>query len=208
MPQPFDFENWNRREHFEFFARYELPYWGVTCEVDCTEAYRRAGEEKYPFFLGYHYASIRAVNEVEALRMRIESDRAILFDRVHVSTTIARPDGTFGFSFMPYEDDFQRFLEQSVREIRRIRAETGLKIPYFGQDIVYYTVLRGLRMTSMDHARRTTPGAAVPLMAFGEAYEKEGRRLLPHSIHVHHALVDGPHVAAYFERFQHYLDQG
>ena len=29
-----DLESWPRRPHFEFFRRYEMPFWNVTAEVD------------------------------------------------------------------------------------------------------------------------------------------------------------------------------
>ncbi|RZJ50126.1 MAG: chloramphenicol acetyltransferase, partial [Chryseobacterium sp.] len=31
-----DLENWNRKEHFEFFSKMKSPYFGFTTEVECT----------------------------------------------------------------------------------------------------------------------------------------------------------------------------
>ena len=43
-------------------------------------------------------------------------------------------------------------------------------------------------------------------MVFGKMFEDGGRRKLPFSVEVHHALMDGYHVGKYFELFQQKLD--
>ncbi len=35
-----DFENWNRREHFQFFNQFDEPFFGIVAEIDCTVAYQ------------------------------------------------------------------------------------------------------------------------------------------------------------------------
>ncbi|MEF9478306.1 CatA-like O-acetyltransferase [Chryseobacterium sp. 1B4] len=44
-----DIDNWNRKEHFEFFSNMASPYFGFTTEVDCTKAYETAKEKGYSF---------------------------------------------------------------------------------------------------------------------------------------------------------------
>jgi chloramphenicol O-acetyltransferase type A len=39
-------------------------------------------------------------------------------------------------------------------------------------------------------------------MAFGKISEQSGQRLMPISVEVHHALMDGLHVGRYLERLQ------
>jgi chloramphenicol O-acetyltransferase type A len=46
----------------------------------------------------------------------------------------------------------------------------------------------------------------VPKIVFGRHREAGGRRWMPVSVEVHHALVDGLHVGRFFERFQALLD--
>ena len=70
-----------------------------------------------------------------------------------------------------------------------------------------HTVLRGIRFTSLDHPRRISRDYAIPLLAFGEMFVENDRRKLPHSVHAHHALVDGQHMEKYFRAFQRFLDE-
>ena len=42
MKTVIDTDSWKRKEHYEFFSRYEEPFFGITTNVDCTKAYKRA----------------------------------------------------------------------------------------------------------------------------------------------------------------------
>jgi len=44
-------------------------------------------------------------------------------------------------------------------------------------------------------------------MAFGEMVQDDNRRTIAHSLHAHHALVDGRHAAMYYQRVQAKLDE-
>ena len=207
MKTPIDLATWPRREHFEFFRQYDMPFWGVTAQLNCTRLYDKAKNEGFPFSAGYHFASLQAVNEVEELRCRIEDDQPVRYDAIHLSTTIARPDGTFGFSFQRYTEDFTQFITEFITETKRVQSETGLKSPYDGQDIIYYTVARGIAFTSFDHPFMFRRQGSVPLMAFGEMVSDGTRKTIAHTLHAHHALVDGQHAARYFRRVQERLEK-
>jgi len=207
MKTTIDLTTWPRREHFEFFKQYDMPFFGITTQLDCTQLYDKAKKEGFPFSAAYHFASLRAANEVEELRCRIEDDQPILYDVIHLSTTIARPDGTFGFSFQRYTKNFEQFVAEFIAEAKRVQSETGLKNPYSDQDVIYYTVARGIAFTSFDHPMMFRRQGSIPLMAFGEMVQDGQRKMIAHSLHVHHALVDGRHVAKYFQRIQQRLNE-
>ena len=201
-----DLETWNRTEHFNLFRKYDVPFWSVSANIDVTNAYRRCKAGGHSFAAFYHWASAKAINEIDALKMRIEDGKPVLFDTIHVSTTIARPDSTFGFSFTPFDADFETFHEALRIETERVKAESGLKSPYSGIDVVYFTVLRRVKFTMMEHATSLGDGAAIPFLTFGESFEENGRLLLPHSLRAHHAIVDGQHVGRYYERLEEILN--
>jgi len=206
MKNIIDLETWNRTDHYNLFRKYDVPFWSVSANVDVTRAYRWCKEHGRSFAIVYHWASAKAINEIDALKMRIENEKPVLFDTIHVSTTIARPDGTFGFSFTAFDEDFTAFHEASVAEAERAKAESGLKSPYSGIDVVYFTVLRKVKFTMMEHAHGLGDGAAIPFLTFGETFEENGRLVLPHSMRIHHSLVDGQHVGRYYERLEEILN--
>ena len=72
MKHLIDLATWNRREHFTFFSAFEEPFFGLVATVDCTRALAEAKRLGVPFFLYYLHAALQTVDQVEALRYRIE----------------------------------------------------------------------------------------------------------------------------------------
>lgn len=62
-----------------------------------------------------------AINKVEAFRLRILDDKVVLFDEINAGSTLAREDGTFGFSFMKFSKDFKVFNKEMQRKKEAIK---------------------------------------------------------------------------------------
>lgn len=203
-----DIESWNRKEHFEFFSKMKSPYFGFTTEVDCTKAYDNAKEKGYSFFAYYLYKSMVAINKVDELKLRMVDDQIILFDEVHVGSTIGREDGTFGFSFFEYSEDFKKFNEGLQNQINIVQNSKGLGISNDVLPInhIRHTTIPWSSFTTILHPTNFDPKECIPKIAFGKFSIKDGRKMMPVSIEAHHGLADGLHLAKYFEEFQKQLD--
>lgn len=207
MKHTLHLDAWNRRDHFRFFKQFEEPFFGVTAEVDCTKAYRRAKETGASFFLCYLYCSLRAANETEPFRYRIEGDAVIVYDVVHASPTINRPDGTFGFSYLDYYPLFLDFVREAQKEIDVVQNATGLIPALSSEAVIHYSSLPWIAFTSVSHARAFSFKDSIPKITFGKMTERNGVLKMPVSVHVHHGLMDGFHVGQYFDRFQQALNE-
>ena len=207
MTQEIDLDAWPRRQHFDWFRAYERPYFNVCVPVDATRLSQCCKETATPFSIAYHFLSIRAANETEPFRYRLRGDRVIVHETLDCGTTVAVADDRFVFAYIEYVDEFSTFRRHFEDELGRIRASDGRLAPAEERDdLVHYSVLPWLAFTSFSHARRDGNQDSVPKLVFGKTYELEGRMLMPHSVEVHHALMDGIHVGKYFERLQKLLD--
>lgn len=200
-------ETWNRKDQFRFFNQFEEPFFGVTVQIDCTNSYRIAKEKEYSFFLYYLHASLKAANQIEPFRYRIENDQVYLYDVVNASPTINRPDGTFGFSYMDYNPDFILFTQDAKKAIDEVRNSSGLIPAVSGENVIHYSSVPWLNFTSLSHARSFSFKDSCPKISFGKMTEVNGRKQMPVSIHVHHALMDGFHVGQFVELFQELLEE-
>jgi chloramphenicol O-acetyltransferase type A len=61
--------------------------------------------------------------------------------------------------------------------------------------------------TSFSHARNWRQQDSIPRIAFGKFIEENDRILLPISVEVHHALVDGLHVGRFLMRLEELLSK-
>ena len=203
-----DLENWDRKDHFHFFNGFEEPFWGVTVDIDCSIAYAKAKESKVSFFLWYLHKSIMAVNQIPEFKYRIDGqNRVVIHDTICASATIQRPNGTFGFSYIDFYQDFETFKEEAQKEIKRVRNSNDLMPATNSDAVVHYSSLPWLKFTSFSHARRFSTKDSVPKISFGKMTETDGIQTMPVSIHVHHGLVDGIHMGKYVELLQQLLNE-
>lgn len=203
-----DLDTWNRREHFEFFSSFEDPGFGLVDEVECTMAYRQCKAEGTSFFATYLHRSLIAANGLEALRYRIVDGKPVLCDIIHAGPTIARDDGTFGFSFIPFNNNFRRFSEALDKEIEAVKNSTGLRKSVDGEriNVIYFSTLPWIRFTALKHPFSSMENAGIPKITFGKLNRRGGRYFLPIGIEVHHGLLDGLHVAEYLKFLQEMLN--
>ena len=206
MKKLLNIDTWNRKDQFRFFNQFEEPFFGVTVQIDCTNAYRLSKEKEYSFFLYYLHASLRAANQIEPFRYRIDNEQVYLYDVVNASPTINRPDGTFGFSYMDYNPDFILFTQDAKKAIDEVRNSSGLIPAVSGENVIHYSSVPWLNFTSLSHARSFSFKDSCPKISFGKMTEVNGRKQMPVSIHVHHALMDGFHVGQFVELFQELLE--
>ncbi len=204
MKQFIDLEHWKRKEHFEFFSALDDPFFGITTLVDFTDIYKRSKEERKSFFLYSVHFLLKCINETTAFKLRIEDDQVVQYDFIHVSPTIGREDGTFGFGFFEYNADFDVFVQNAEKEIERVRNVGGLSFSENTKrtDLIRYLALPWFAFSEMKHAVSFGKGDFVPRISTGKLVKEGNRYLLPVSISVHHALVDGRDVAELIEKLE------
>ncbi|WP_369765866.1 CatA-like O-acetyltransferase [Flavobacterium sp. WC2429] len=204
-----DIENWPRKEHFNFFRKFEEPFFGVTVEIDCTKAYQTSKKLESTFFIYYLYKTLVAVNTIEPFRYRISEDKIIIYDKIDGSATIGRTDGSFGFSWIEYDADFEIFTANAVLEIERVQNASGLFTRAFDTDnVIHFSAIPWINFTSLSHARSYTFPDSCPKISFGKMSTNEaGKKTMSMSIHVHHGLMDGLHVGQFVDCFQELMNQ-
>ena len=205
MRHEIDLATWKRREHFEVFKNFNEPLFGVTVKVECSNAYIKSKELRYPFSLFYLYLSLKAVNEIEEFRYRIEDDKVFCYDQVDAGPTIFREDETYGVGYLKYYVDIDEFMTHANIEVKRVKEERGLKFPVSGENIVHYSTVPWADFTSVNHARRLDIGRSIPKITFGKITRTGDAMWMPVDVHANHAVMDGFHVSKFIERFQELL---
>ncbi|MFT3902071.1 MAG: chloramphenicol acetyltransferase [Niabella sp.] len=202
-----DIEQWNRKEHFLFFSQFEEPFFGVTVNIDCTQAYKTAKQKGNSFFLYYLFRALKTANEIENFRYRIINKQVYLFDSINASPTINRPNGTFGFAYMDYCQDENDFYTGALKEIERVRQSNDLMPAVSGENVIHFSAIPWIDFTALSHARSFSYPDSSPKISFGKVTEHSGRKTMPVSIHVHHGLMDGYHVGLFVEKFQELMNE-
>jgi chloramphenicol O-acetyltransferase type A len=202
-----DIDTWNRKDHYTLYSSFNQPFFGFSAHVPCTAAYEYCKTNDRSFYLYYLHKILFAVNQIENLRLRIHDDKVALYDEIHVSPTVGREDTTFGFSFMPFEADFDTFEKASKEEIKRVKAATGLCMSQhtWRIDTIHFSAVPWIDFTMVQHAGMVGGKDSCPKVSVGKLTQADGVYKLPVSLHAHHALVDGYHAGQFFELLESYL---
>ncbi|WP_329805975.1 chloramphenicol acetyltransferase [Flavobacterium facile] len=207
MKQKLDITTWNRKEHFEFFCKFEEPFFGTTIQLDCTKAYTKAKELGVSFFTYYLHKTLVAVNKTENFRYRIHDGKVFIYDKINISSTILRDDKTFGFSEIEYNENLNAFIENYNTEASRVKNTSGLFTREYNENIVHFSALPWINFTSISHSRSFTFPDSCPKFSFGKMTTDNDKKFMSMSVHVHHGLVDGYHLGLFFEEFERLMNE-
>jgi chloramphenicol O-acetyltransferase type A len=206
MGRYLDVTTWARRDLFEFFRDYTNPYFNICSRLDVTKLLEilRARPET-SVSLTYHYFALRAANEIEPFRYRLNDGKVFVHDVVHGGTIVLLPNESFNFAYFDYQEDFATFIVEAEHATRAAQRSDARFSPSPSEDRIHFSVLPWISFTSFAHARNNGRADSVPKIAFGKFIRKKDRMLLPISVEVHHALMDGLHVGRFLTRLEEML---
>jgi len=208
MAHYLDLARWARRDVFEFFRDFDKPYFNVCTRLDITNllALLRV-RPKVSISLVYHYFALRVANEIEPFRYRLREGQVLVHEVIHGGTTVLTPAENFTLAYFDYEENFGKFVNEAGRAIEEARKGDGAFLPRSDDARIHFTTLPWFSFTSFSHARNWAREDSVPKIAFGKFTPEGERTLLPFSVEVHHALMDGLHVGRYLGRLEETLLQ-
>lgn len=198
MPKYLDVTTWARRDVFEYFRQFDKPYFNICTQLDITRLLALLRDRPdFSVMLAYHYFALRAANEVEPFRYRLRDGQVIVHDVIHGGTTVLLPNENFTLAYFDYDEDFGKFIRQADRAVKEVVSGDGAFLPNPSDDRIHFTTLPWVSFTSFSHARNWRHEDSIPKIAFGKFVTENERTLLPFSVEVHHALMDGLHVGRY-----------
>jgi len=203
MAEYLDVTKWARRDLFQFFLNFDNPYFNICTRVDVTgllELLR--GRPDVSVTLAYHYFALRVANEIEPFRYRLREGKVLIHDVINGGTTVLLPNESFSFAYFDYHEDFEEFITEAQRSVSEVQKGAAPFSPKEADNAIHFTVLPWLSFTSFSHARNWGREDSVPKIAFGKFVTENDRTLLPISVEVHHALIDGLHVGRFLTQLE------
>lgn len=212
-----DLSRWHRRAHFEFYRRFDEPFFGFCVDIDCGNAFSQCKSAGESFYLFYLHKIAQVANELESFRYRLEDDRVAVYDHVAIGSTVAREDGSFGFSYLPFHPDFEQFCRDAEREFARVRSRSDLEPSNGSDNVIHFSAVPWVKFSALSHARHFSHTDSCPKISVGKlssvpAFADDGsvvaKQVMPVSVHGHHALMDGADIAHFMQRLEQLLTEG
>ncbi|OUR91788.1 chloramphenicol acetyltransferase [Flavobacteriales bacterium 34_180_T64] len=201
-----DVNTWKRKQHFEHFSSMADPYFGVTIPFDVTNAHKLSKALNVSFFGVYLHDCMKAINDVDALKLRVENDEIVKYDTIHASATLMRADNTFALSYIRYSTDINEFIHNIDAEKLRILNTNDFYPPENKLDCIHCSALPWVNFTGHKEAVSGNFDT-VPKLAFSKTVESKDTLEMNVAIYANHALVDGYDVGMFAEKFQQYLNK-
>lgn len=198
---PVDLATWPRAAQFRFFRTYDRPHYAVTSRLDVTAVMARKATGLSPYRACLHAIGV-GIHAVPELCMRFRGENVVRHDMITLSMTVPTQAGSFGYAYVPFVADFTSFDLQAKALIDRTAAGADLA-PNDGErdDLAYLSCMPWLDYTAINNAL-PGPQDCIPRVTWGRIVDHGGRFDMAMTLEVHHALVDGAQVGAYFAAVQ------
>lgn len=113
----------------------------------------------------------------------------------------------FGFCTVGYRPDFAAFATRAQASVEAIRRNPSLEDEPGRDDLLFMTAIPWVAFTGLEHPIHMHPADSVPRIAWGKLTRQGERLQMPLSVQAHHALMDGLHLARFYEYIQLLFDR-
>jgi len=195
-----DIDQWDRKEHFNFFLRSDLPFYNVNFNVDVSGLRAFCKKEGLSVNSALIYTTVKALNRIGNFLYRLEAGKVVRYDRIDPSFTYIREgEELFRLITVDFNDDLAVF-DHTVREaIAGSSAYFDVSKLRERSNFVFISALPWIPFTGVDHTQSLKKEDAIPRISWGKMHEKEGKTVLPYNIQVNHIFIDGLHVGKFYE---------
>ena len=203
-----DLNHWPRNERYQFFKQLNHPRFSITAELDITSFYQYVKQESLSFYLSMIHLLMEEINKLEAIKYRIKGNEVYLFEILHPSFTDSI-DNTDDFKIVnaPFYSDMHQFIESAKQKSIKQGHTFVNHEDESRQDFIYISTFPWASCTQITHAYHDANQDAVPRVTWSKYYQKNGSYMMPITIEVHHAFVDGRHVGMLLNHLQERMNQ-
>jgi chloramphenicol O-acetyltransferase type A len=193
-------DTWERKEHFNFFLRGDLPFYNVNFHVDITglrdyvKAYGLSLNNTLIFLV------TKTLNRIDNFRYRLVDGKVIKYERINPSFACIRGnEELFRMITVEFIDDLVAFDRKVKEEIKNSNSYFDFRLLNGRTDFVFISTLPWIPFTGIDHTLSLRKEDAIPRISWGKYFEQDGKVLLPFNIQVNHIFVDGLHVGKFYQ---------
>lgn len=196
-----DLDSYSRRDHFEYFKGLPYPYAGITVNVDATAVVDYSKRNNRSFYLSFLHAVALAADNVPEFRQRIHNDGIIEYSQCPTSHIELLEDESYRYCTLYHHMPLSEYFAQA-EDARKACKNNDLQEDENVESMYFISTLPWLHYTELIQPVACGE-ESNPRITWGR-YEvsSNGKIEMPVSVLVHHALVDGIHLARFFDHLK------
>lgn len=202
-----DLNKYSRRQHFEYFCSLQYPYLGITNNVDVTELVEFCRKYNHSFYLVFIHLVALAADEISEFRQRINEKEIIEYDECPTSHIELLNDGTYGYCTLYHHMKFDEYMIYANEMRKKCLDKKGIKEDDDSNSMYFISTLPWIHYTSLIQpvAGGEESNPRITWGKFQEDYY--GRKQLPVTVLVHHGLMDGIHIAQFYQSLEKQINE-
>lgn len=202
-----DVSTWKRKQTYLFYKDMDIPTYSMTFNLDVTSFYQHIKKIKTSFYFSFMHLVMKEMNQIENFKYRFIKDEPYLCESIHPSfTDLIKDTDQFKIVTIDLVDDLNMFI-QLAKEKSFLQGDQFIDYHEEArQDLVYITTFPWAFYQSVTQATNLDSKDAIPRVTWGKYEEQMGRIIMPFSVSVHHAFVDGLHVGMLIQNIQKSLN--
>jgi len=196
-------ENWERREFYEHFIKEVVCSYSITVNLDITPL---KGQRLYPAMI---WLLTKTVNSLPEFRTVLTPEGPGIYDSMHpMYTVFNRENKNLSGIWSYFAEDYNEFLknyesdEEEYSHSTRYTPKGGTPENSFNISMLPWLEFTAVNINVYDEGK-----FLLPIFTMGKYFERDGKRLLPLAIQVHHAVCDGYHVGLFAEKLQENINR-
>ncbi len=196
---------WKRAPYFGLYTKMIPTGFNVCVDLDVTKMYQYFKQKGYKFASGYRYITMKLINEREYFRIAYKDGKLGYYDYLIPSyANFHEDDQTTSVMWVDYKETFGEFNKAYLEEQAKYKDVHGIiaKPEMPPENSCMIGVLPWTSFTSYSPVPYAAPTQFFPVLEAGKFKKTEGKILMPFSITVSHAVVDGYGVSEYLEALQ------
>lgn len=210
MFQLIDMDQWERREHYQYYDEKLKCVYSITADLDVTALQKKVKEKHLRFYPAFVYCAARAVNAAREFRMGTDAEgNPGFWDVMHPSYTIFHEDDhTFSDLWTFYDESFSAFYQSMTADMALYGKKKGVKVKA-GQPQNFFCIscVPWLNYSGYHTACVDSRPNLFPILTFGRYQEEGGRVKMPFTVTIAHAAADGYHTSKFIQDLQKIIDE-
>ncbi len=198
-----DFKTWERKEFYEHFINEVVCTYSTTVNLDITNLKRM---RLYPTII---WLLTKAVNQMPEFRTALTDKGVGIYDEMHPAYTIFNKENeNFSAIWTEFHAGYNEFLSAYETDVAKFSSSTHYAPkPDRPSNTFDISMVPWFTFTSFNINVFGEGKYLLPIFTLGKYFDDNGKRLLPISIQVHHAVCDGYHIGKFVETLQTMIDK-
>ena len=197
-----DLDKYERRRHFEYFSSLQYPYVGITNNVDVSDLVQFCKSKDCSFYLMILHAAAIAADGVRELRQRIRDGGIIEYSECPTSHIELLENKTYCYCTLHHHMAIEEYIPYAEETRKKCRENGSIDEDDDSDSMYFISTLPWLHYSAM--IQPVAGGEeSNPRITWGKFQEDfRGRKQLPVTLLAHHALVDGIHIAMFYQNLE------